>query len=310
MSARNLGVIGSLALVLGLAAANWLLSGPAQVPAPHVLPALSAPGSGSPQVAVAGVAAEARADVATPPASAPTQPLLPRIPDPSASDDLRKVLLALEDDATPAQARRAADMLARCEHADRSTEFAYQVRDQGGPLRKTFENGSGTMDQWIKASQDMQRRCQIFDAATLARRGELLKRAYEGALPGMALQYLIWLNAHPEQGGAPELLGKLQREVRQTAEDGDMDAMMAYAHSFGALGETAMQRQAYKEAWLRIMAEMSDPAAAPESRDSMENLEKRMRQGRWAPLVLSAAEQREVDALTQRAVDAWRKRYR
>lgn len=307
MSARNLWVVGGLALMLGLAAANWLLSGPAQVDAP---PALPAPASVSPQAAVAGAAVEARAGATAPAASAPAQPFLPRTSDPSASDDLRRVLLALEDDATPAQARRAADMLARCEHADRSVEFAYQVRDQGGPLRKTLENGSGSMDPWIKESQDMQRRCQIFDAATLARRGDLLKRAYDGALPGMALEYLIWLNARPGQAGAPELLGKLQREVQQTAEEGDVDALMAYVHSFGALGETAMQRQAYKEAWLRILAETSGSAATQESRDSMENLEKVMRQGRWAPPALSAAERREVDALTERVVEAWRQRHR
>lgn len=307
MSARNLWVIGGLALVFGLVAASWLLSGPVQVDAS---PALSAPGSVSPQANVAGAAVEARADATASPASAPVQSLLPRTSDPSAADDLRRVMLAFEDDATPAQARQAADMLGRCEHADRSVEFAYHVRDQGGPLRKAFENGVGSMDQRIKEAQDMQRRCQIFDAATLARRGELLKRAYEGELPGMALQYLIWLNARPEKGAAPELLGKLQREVQQTAEEGDLDALMAYAHSFGALGETAMQRQAYKEAWLRILAEMSGPAATQESRDSMGNLEKMMRQGRWAPPVLSAGEQREVNALTERVVGAWRQRHR
>lgn len=307
MSARNLWVIGALALVLGLAAASWLLSGPAQVDAP---PALSAPASVSPQAAVAGAAVEARGGAGALPANAPAQPLSALASDPSASDDLRKVLLAFEDDATPGQARRAADMLGRCEHADASVEFAYQVRDQGGPLRKAFENGVGSVEQRIKESQDMQRRCQIFDAATLARRGELLRRAYEGALPGMALQYLYWLNAHPGQAGAPELVGKLQREVRQTAEEGDVDTLMAYTHSFGALGETAMQRQAYKEAWLRIMAERAGPEATQESRELRENFEKGMRQGRWAPLALSAAEQREVDALTERVVEAWRQRHR
>lgn len=307
MSARNLWVIGGLALVLGLAAANWLLTGPAQVDAP---PALSGSAAISPRAAIAGTAVEASAGATAPPANAPAQPLSPLTSDPSASDELRKVLLAFEDDATPAQARRAADMLGRCEHADRSVEFAYHVRDQGGALRKAFENGVGSMDQRIKEAQDMQRRCQIFDAATLARRGELLRRAYEGALPGMALEYLIWLNAHPDQAGTPELLGKLQREVRQTAEEGDVDTLMAYVHSFGALGETPMQRQAYKEAWLRIMAETSGPAAPQESRDSMQNLEKMMRQGRWAAPALSAAEQREVDALTVRVVEAWRQRHR
>lgn len=306
MSVRNLWLIGGLALVFGLAVANWLLSQPARVDAP---PALSDPASVSPQ-AVAGAAVEAGADATAPATGASAQPLLPRTPEPSASDDLRRVLLALEDDATPAQARRAADMLARCEHADRSVEFAYHVRDQGGPLRKALENGAGSMDQRIREAQHMQRRCQIFDAATLARRGELLRRAYEGALPGMALEYLIWLNAHPGQAGAPGLLGKLQREVQQTAEEGDVDTLMAYAHSFGALGETPMQRQAYKEAWLRILAETSGPAAPQESRDSMQNLEKMMRQGRWAAPALSAAEQREVDALTERVVEAWRQRYR
>ncbi|MBW8843857.1 MAG: hypothetical protein JF607_02615 [Burkholderiales bacterium] len=218
---------------------------------------------------------------------------------------------ALEEGATPAQARKAAEVLARCEHANDEIEFAYGVRDQGGPLRQTFEKNPGfNMDQWIKEKQDVQRRCQFFDAATLARRGDFLKRAYEGELPGMALEYLLWLNAHANQAAAtPELLGKLQREVRQTAEDGDLETLSTYIYSFGALGETAMQRQAYKEAWLRILIEMSGPAATKESRDSMENVEKMMRQGRWAPPALSVDEQREADALTERVVDAWRKRH-
>lgn len=178
-------------------------------------------------------------------------------------------------------------------------------RNQGGLLRKTLEK-AGILDQWINESQDMQRRCQIFDAATLARRGELLKRAHESDLPGMALAYLTWLNTHPGQGGTPELLGQLQREVRQSAAAGDVDALMAYVHSFGALGETAMQRQAYKEARLRIQPE----DAPQENRDSLENLAKTLRQGRWAPQALSTSQQREADALTERVVDAWRKRHR
>lgn len=301
------------AVALALAAGSWLLTRSAEAPTP-LPPPLPAPPSATLQGTLLGPVIDAKVDAATQPASAATPAALPsslRTPASSIPDELRTVQLALEEGATPAQARRAADVLARCEHANHATEFAYSVRDQGGPLRQMLEKSPGfSVDQWIKEAQDSQRRCQFFDTATLARRGEFLKRAYEGALPGMALQYLLWLNANANQAvAAPELLGKLQREVRQTAEDGDMEALLAYIHSFGTLGETAIQRQAYKEAWLRILTEMSGSATTKESRDSMENLEKMRRQGGWAPLALSADEQREVDALTERVVEAWRKRH-
>jgi hypothetical protein len=219
-------------------------------------------------------------------------------------------MLALQDDATPAQARRASDLLAQCAYADHAIAFAYQVRDQGGPLRQTLERNPGfNMDQWVREAQDRQRRCQLFDTATLARRGELLKRAYEGALPGMALEYLLWLTANPNQRVAPDLIAQLQREVRQTAEEGDFETLLFYSHSFGALGGTEVQRQAYKEALFRIQSEMSGPVPAQESRDSLENLENMRRQSGWTPPTLSADERREADALAKRVVDEWRKRH-
>jgi hypothetical protein len=69
-----------------------------------------------------------------------------------------------------------------------------------------------------------------------------------------------------------------------------------------------VQRQAYKNAWLSIQAETSGPAMAQASRDSMENLEKMMSQWGAALPALTAQEQREADALTERVVGAWRKR--
>ncbi len=314
MPIRTAWTVAAVAAVaLALAAGSWLLNRSAEAPT-SLPPTQPAPPSATLLGTLLQPIVDAKADAATQPASAATPAALPpslRTPASSTPDELRTVQLALEEGATPAQARKAADVLERCEHATQTIEFAYSVRDQGGPLRQVFEKTPGfNMDQWIKEKQDLQRRCQFFDTATLARRGEFLKRAYEGELPGMALAYLLWLNAHANQAvAAPELLGKLQREVRQTAEDGDLEALSTYVHSFGALGETAMQRQAYKEAWLRILTEMSGPAATKESRDSMENVEKMMRQGRWAPPALSADEQRETDALTERVVDAWRKRH-
>jgi hypothetical protein len=298
---RAAWTVGAVALVVG----GWLLNPSAEAPNPPS-PAATLPGS-LPQPGL-----EAKVDAPTQPASAAMPAGVPaplRTQDPWTSDELRWVRLGLEEDATPAQARRAADVLARCEQAEHAIQFAYSVRDQGGALRQTFEKTPGfNMDGWIKEKQDFQRRCQLFDAATLARRGELLRRAYEGKLPDMARQYLLWLNTN-RAAATPELLGKLQREVRQTAEDGDLETLMFYNHSFGALGETEMQRQAYKEAALRIWTEMFGPAGSQERRDSMDRVEKMRREWGWTPPALSTAEHHEADALTERIVDAWRKRH-
>jgi hypothetical protein len=174
-----------------------------------------------------------------------------------------------------------------------------------------MKNMSGASSEEVLAkAQDLQRRCQVFGPATLARRGELLKRAYEGGASDSALPYLQWLNRNGGQKVDPELLSKLQREARRMPEDGDLMALTAYAHAFNpaALGVTPAQRQGYKEAWFRIQGEISGPESEKLSRASMENLEKIVNRSEGSSQALTAEQQREADALTARIVEAWRKR--
>lgn len=259
---------------------------PASTPASSLLPA--------PALDRTAASEGATAAASSPPAAHP--PL----------DELRDVRLALEGKASPQDTLKAATVLMSCKGADGTVETMYRMRDQGDPGWKALEKLPGArMDELIARAQDVQRRCQVFDSSTLARTGELLARAYEGGAKEAALPYLQWLNGEGRQTGRPEAIGKLQRETRQAAEDGDVAALTVYSHAFNssAFGITVVQRQAYKEAWLRIQGESAGAAMEKASRDSMENLERMVRQQ-----ALSAEQQREADALTERVVAAWRKR--
>jgi hypothetical protein len=204
----------------------------------------------------------------------------------------------------------AAMMLSACQGADAAEESLYALRDQPSPVWQLLEKSPGfSNDEQIKQQQDFQRRCQVFDAATLARRGELLKGAYEGGAKDSALPYLQWLNASKQEVN-PELRGKLQREARQAVEEGDLMALAQYMYAFNPapLGITEVQRQAYKEAWFTIQGETSGAAMETASRTSMDSTEKMMAQWGALPPPLSPEQQREADALAKQVVDAWRKR--
>jgi len=303
---RIASIVGAVAVALG--AGVWLLNDQAPTPTPPPQP-LPVPPAAWPQASLPRPVLEAKAEPATQPASAAAPPPSLRTP-PSPSDELGTVLFALEPGAAPSDARKAATILARCEGANTAVQFALSLRDPGSPAREQFDKIPGfDVERWIKDAQDTQKRCQPFDTATLARRGELLKRAYEGGAPGVAFDYLLWLNANPNQAVAPDMLGKLQREVRHDAEEGDFETLLLYNHAFvSTLGATAVQRRAYKEALFRIQTEMSGPEAAKASRDSMEDVEKMLGQQGLGPPALSTDEQREANALAERVVAAWRKR--
>lgn len=224
--------------------------------------------------------------------------------------DLRKVQLGLEGNGSPEDAREAAKVISICKGAKAAVDMAYNLRDQSNTAWREIEKRTGASSaKFIEASEDTMRRCQAFDDATLARRGELLRRAYEGGAKDVALDYLIWLNGEGKQTVNPELLGKLQREARQSAEDGNFEALVVFSNGFNrTLGATPVQWQAYKEALFRIETEMSGPEVAKAGRDARENFEKTLSQWGPAPPALSAEQQREADALTERVVGAWRKR--
>lgn len=317
---RGAWAAGAVALVLA-ATSGWWLNRPAEVPAPAVgAPAPSARATpGLPRLAaqtgaVAASVPAAPTAVPAAPTAVPRPVAQPRMPLPASSldDALRKVRLALEGQATPKEMLEAATMLSACTGADMVVQSMYSLRDQQDPESQRSERRSGiSMEQKIELVQDMQRRCQVFDAATLARRGELFKGAHAGGAPGSALPYLHWLTSSDgKQGANPELLARLKHEARQDVEDGDYFALLQYSFPFSTAtyGLTEVQRQAYREAKLRITGEMGGAEEEKASRASADELEKKMAQWMTPPPPLSPEQQREADALAKKVVDAWRKR--
>jgi hypothetical protein len=304
---------GAVTAVLA-ASGIWLLNRPTDAPAlTAVTPAASAPGALEPRrTDVEAAPLPAALPAASTGASTSLARPSPPTPFTSLADALRKVQLALEGRATPKEMLEAATVLSACQGADLAVESMYKLRDQPSPESQQFEKSFGfsATDQ-IKRQQDFQRRCQVFDAATLARRGEFLKGAYEGGAKDSALPYLQWLNASKQEVN-PELRAKLQREARQTAEDGNFMALTQYSFAFNPtpLGITEVQRQAYKEALFRIQGETSGAAMEKASRASMDDTEKMMAQWGALPPPLSPEQQREADALSRQVVDAWRNRQR
>lgn len=301
-----------MALVL-VAGGWWLLSWPADAPRPAAGgPAPTA--AGAPWPPRMDTKAEA-ADIRLPAAStAALTPVAPPSSVPASAaalaDDLRKVQLALEGRATPKEMLQAATILSACQGSDGAVKSTYALRDQQDPQWQLLEmRGGVSSDKVIALLQDLQRQCQAFDAATLARRGELLRGAYDGGAMDAALPYLLWLSGTGEQVNS-ELRSKLQREARQTVEGGDLMALAQYSVSFNpsTLGTTEVQRQAYREAWLRIQGEMFDAEVEKANRTSSDDLEKQMAQWGALPPPLSPEQEREADALAKQVVDAWRKR--
>jgi hypothetical protein len=302
----------ALAVVIGallLAAGGWLSSRPSDAAGPAKATAASSPTNepGSPLPAAKTEAASAVMAVASSaPGSTSAPPPAPGWPE----DALRRVQLALDGHGTPKDMMEAAMMLSACQGADAMVDHQYRERDQPSATGRQLERITGLSSQeWIRRSQDFQRHCQVFDAATLARRGELLKRAHDGGTKDAALPYLQWLEAN-RQPIDPALRGQLQREARQTAEDGDFMALVTFSFAFnpGAMGITEVQRQAYKEAQFRIQGLMSGAEMEKASRDAMADTEKMMAQWGAVPPPLTAEQQREADALAARVIEAWRKR--
>ncbi|WP_457354969.1 hypothetical protein [Roseateles sp. P5_D6] len=290
---------------------GWLLSRTTNALAPSVgVPAASAPGALEPSRTE--VTAEAAAAPLPAASTVPTPIPHPHGATPTSSfaEALRKVQLTLQGHGTPKEMLEAATMLSACEGMDAAMEGTYRARDQNDPTFRRANSSAGvSSEQAIKHMEDVRRRCQVFDAAALARRGELLKGAYEGDAEGSALPYLVWINAS-QQAINPELRGKLQRDARQTAEDGDRIALAQFSLPFStaALGITEVQRQAYREAGLRITGEASGAEEEKSSRASSDDTEKMMAKWGRMPPPLTPEQQREAGALAAKVVDAWRKR--
>lgn len=306
-ASRRFAIGAAGAGVLALAAGGgWLLNKPA---APTE-PATSSPLA---HVLEQPLSMEGKIEPAAPPASAelPSRQTAAGVPSKQPEIDLRKVQLALEGNTSPADARQAASILSICQGANAAADMAYKLRDQGDATWRQLEKHTGfSAEKFIEVSQDTVRRCQVFDAATLARKGELLKHAYEGGAKDAALDYLVWLRAENKRAVDPALLSELQRDARRSAEDGNFEALVVFSQTFDpTLGITLVQRQAYKEARFLIEAETSGQAMATASREAMEKFEKAMTQWSPAPRTLSAEEQREADSVTARVLAAWRKHH-
>jgi hypothetical protein len=282
---------------------GWWLSRPAELPpavaaAPNTVPLRAGPTADPP----APIPSTPAAAAPPPNASDPPRASGLALPTTPPADDLHMVLQAL-DGGTPREALDAAYFLALCPHRQQIVDAMTMTRDH--PEWRQAGASVQNLDADIAREQDLQRRCQYVDAAMLARTGELFWKAYEGGAPGALMAYLSWLGGAGRQEANPELLTKLQREARQSAEDGDVTMLLAYAYTWNPapLGASPMQRQAYKEAWLRITGELSGDAAAQASRASMDSFEQT-----FGVRPLSPEQQREADALTKQVVDNWRKR--
>lgn len=233
-------------------------------------------------------------------------------PKDSAGEALRKVQLALSG-ASAEDALRAADALTDCSRASEVVDALFAVRDQPyqvPPVVRQIVDGPGSVTHGkIEQAQDEQRRCQVFDPTSLARRGELLQEAYEGGAQGSTLPYLQWLQSPDEVSGRargkadPALVAKLQAELRSAAESGDMAVLPVLAFASGDIGRqlgiTPMQQQAFREAWLLVLVDGVHGDVTP----LRKNLD-----AQFAPAApLTAAQQSEADALTKRVLDAWRR---
>lgn len=265
------------AALLVAGTAGWLVSRhdtgttPAPQPAAAVAPAASAAASAAP---VAGLP--------------PPRPPLP--PEETPAQLLHKVQQGLDGNSSPHEALQAAKALSLCAAL-------------AGVSEKLAEAGL----------QGPGRGCQLFDAATLARRGALYRRAYEGDPLRAADAYLRYLTVEsPQDQPDPQLLAALRADVRKVAESGDIAGLTAWAYGDDTwaqkMGFGLVEARGYREAYYRILDE-SIPGGSAGTRALTGKLAQMAQLGP-APAVLTAEQQREVDALAQRVLEAWRQRWR
>jgi len=295
---------------LGIAGGAWLAMQPAPasssaVEAPAVAPA-------TPPVGVSAAASSLQNSAAAAPEAAPpvlaaaSAPALPPVE--SAAESLRKVQLALsggsaQDDLV------AASTLQFCAHADKMANDLVQGRDAvkwlPAEIRKIIDKFPRVSDEQIERAQREQRRCQVFDAATLASRGDLFRKAFEGRAEGAAGPYLQWLktdgaNDKPD----PALIARVQAAVRADAQAADLGTLGSFAfggrYTAGQTGADPVQARAYAEAYFRIVEEGS-PGQSASARD----LASKITSLGPAEPALTPRQQQDAEALTQQIVKAW-----
>jgi len=223
------------------------------------------------------------------------------------------VQLALNG-GTPKEVLEAAQMLQMCSSMSGASAAMYAMRDGPTgvpePLKKSMEVGGG-VNKVIEVAEAQERRCQVFDQATLGRRMELFKRAYEGGAEGGVSAYLNALqNPLAKEKADPALIAKLQSELRTAAAGGDTAALQSLYLATGEqareLGITPALRAGYKEAWRTILDEKFPGVGMSKI---IENASAPFNQAASAPS-LNAAEQALANGLTQQVVENWRRKHK
>jgi len=272
-------------------------------PSPFALPASGAP---APAAAGARTAAAAKPGASAPvwaaAMAAASPPLLPPVETPSES--LRKVQLALGG-GTPEEALAAGLTLGTCAHAAQIADSMHQGRDLAPlappDIKKALDKLGPITNEQIERAEQEQRRCQVFDAATLGRVGELLRRAYDGGAHGATLPYLTWLQSDGKAQATPQLVATLQAQARASIEAGDLITLIPAAFGSGSsVGASPVQARAYRDAYLHISDELN-PGSAAATKTLLEAIDQFRK-----PEPLTPEQQREADALAQKIVDAWR----
>lgn len=241
-----------------------------------------------------------------------------RPPEETPAEVLHKVQKGLSN-GSPQEVLHAAYALSTCARLASASEKlaaaglaglnAQDLRYHMPPeLEKNLESMGAFKKEAAEGAEREQRRCQVFDAATLARRGELYKRAYEGDPQGAANAYLSHLTMEsPQDKADPQLLASLRADARQAAQSGDLASLAGWA--FGGdmaaqkMGFSLVEARAYREAYYRIVDE-GLPGNSADARKLAAGMEK------FGPPAasLSAAQQREADALAQRILETHRQR--
>jgi hypothetical protein len=238
--------------------------------------------------------------------------VLPKLSSQGFADAIRQTQIALQGPASPKQLLQAAHILNSCKYADLVVKSMYGARDRQDAGSMQFAHATGiTMEQQIEFHQDVQRFCQIFDAATLARHGEMLKGAYDGGEKEAAVPYLLWLKAEGKQVANPALLERVQRDALALAESGDFMALMQFsgpsATNARSMGINETQRQGFNEAARQIRVELMGAEIAKVVQATSAELEAKYRALEATP-PLTPEQRREAEALAARVVEAWRKR--
>jgi hypothetical protein len=229
----------------------------------------------------------------------------------------------LAQDSTASEAMEAAGELTFC---------AFQVRMQESMARGGFQGDNVLQDyrhhlspeedryyeskgeftkeaaeRAARVAQAARRRCQGVDAAVLARRGELFRRGYEANPQLGASSYLHYLTLDEAADRAdPQLLESLRAEVRRQAESGSVTGLVGWAFAGDAsalqLGFSVAEARGYREAYFRLF----DDGQAHGSAGSLREQAAQMPPLALPLAVLTAAQQREADAIAQRIVDSVR----